>query len=105
MCVALFGCKNPTTEHENQPGSSSRHDGKQWLAWPGNERVHFVAAISMGMKRAFTMHAPLLITRSTSKRTIRMTMPKMRSCFHLAFAGKALTITQSSNQTPLVIQT
>ena len=45
VCVAPLSCKRPSSaEPENRPAISTRHDGNEWLAWPDNERVHFVAA-------------------------------------------------------------
>ena len=48
VCVAPLGCNRPTMEHQNQTADTLRHDGKQWLAWQGHERVHFIAAFIDG---------------------------------------------------------
>jgi len=105
MCVALFGCKNPTIEHENQPGTSSRHDGKQWLAWPGRERVHFVAAYIDGYESG--VHNACEGADHTLDLKSNHTYDHARDEIVLpsGVCGKAQLITQGSNQTPQVIQT
>jgi len=105
MCVALFGCKNPTIEHENQPGTSSRHDGKQWLAWPGRERVHFVAAYIDGYESG--VHNACEGADHTLDLKSNHTYDHARDEIVLpsGVCGQAKLITQGSNQTPQVIQT